>query len=283
MSPKILVYGYNGWIGSHFANLPNYFEGKSRIDNYSEVLSEILEQNPTHIVLATGKYYDRIIPNCDYLELPGKLSENITNNLVGPVFISMICLDYDIHLTYITDAEIYGGGSGEHTEKSELNHGDSQHKTIISFTNKLLQINENALIIRLSMPINNTDNPKNNLMKLLSFDMITNNNFSVRVLPSLMSCIKCLIENEIVGIFNVANPGFISHYEIIKLYHDITNNTIKNQRIITLKQLNDVVISERCLPRLDCSKLLENFPEIPDVHDALKKLFKSMPRYLKKK
>ena len=57
---KLLIYGSNGWIGSQFVEICikkqiDYYKGKSRVDNKTELLSEIDHVNPTHIISFIGR------------------------------------------------------------------------------------------------------------------------------------------------------------------------------------------------------------------------------------
>ena len=109
--PVILFYGSKGWIGSLFMDFVKkkypkikIFEGTARLDNKKNLLIEINVVNPTHIISFTGRTHGtidgKIINTIDYLEYPGKLVENINDNLYGPVNLAMICQKNKIHYTY---------------------------------------------------------------------------------------------------------------------------------------------------------------------------------------
>ncbi len=282
---KVLLYGSGGWIGGLLAKKLkemkiNLVLGKSRIEDHNSVMNEVQTVNPTHIILTTDKSSNYVISDCDYLELPDKIEENLTNNLLGPANIAKICFEFDIHLTYFTNAEIYGDNVKKgvicklHKEEDDLKTLDSKHKIVLACTNRLLSNYDNCLILRINFPIDSSDNPNNNLRKLLGYGMICNEKMSISVLPTLVNPIVKLIKNEVVGSYNLVNPGLISHVEILKLYGDS-----KKRKVVTQKELNDVVISERCFPKLNTSKILKNF-DLPNCNDALIDLFSSMPQYL---
>ena len=90
----IMVYGHKGWIGQQFINILNskklnYILGNSRVDNIDTLLQELNEQKPTHIISFIGRTHGVIdtqeFSTIDYLEQPGKLRENMCDNLYAPV------------------------------------------------------------------------------------------------------------------------------------------------------------------------------------------------------
>ena len=107
---KILVYGSQGWIGNQFISIlvengVNFVCGLSRVDNENSVLQEISEVAPTHIICFIGRTHGQIgdtkYTTIDYLEQPGKLTENIRDNLFSPLLLAEICRSRQIHFTYL--------------------------------------------------------------------------------------------------------------------------------------------------------------------------------------
>jgi dTDP-4-dehydrorhamnose reductase len=91
---KILIFGANGWIGSKVFEILcsmniDIYKSKCRADDIVMVQNEINELKPTHIMSFIGRthgtYNDTIIGTIDYLEKPGKLVENINDNLYSPL------------------------------------------------------------------------------------------------------------------------------------------------------------------------------------------------------
>jgi len=105
---KVLIYGSNGWIGGIFTtilqkNNVDFIIGNSRADNKNTLDDEILENQPTHIVSFIGRTHGKIgdkkYTTIDYLEEPGKLIENIRDNLYSPFLLSELSKKYGIHYT----------------------------------------------------------------------------------------------------------------------------------------------------------------------------------------
>ena len=91
---KIIIYGANGWIGKQFIDLlknteHEFIVGLSRVDKINDVLSELKMHNPTHVVSFIGRTHgtigNKVFNTIDYLEEPGKIIENIRDNLFSPM------------------------------------------------------------------------------------------------------------------------------------------------------------------------------------------------------
>jgi len=107
---KLLIYGSKGWIGQQFKNILdiekiNYEEGESIFDNIIDLKNEIKKINPTNIVCFIGRTHGNIgnktYTTIDYLEQPGKLYDNIRDNLFAPLNMALIAEELNIHYTYL--------------------------------------------------------------------------------------------------------------------------------------------------------------------------------------
>ena len=58
---KVLVYG-QGWIGQQFMNILNvpFEKGVSRVDSEKDVLQELLDKQPTHVISFIGRTHGKI-------------------------------------------------------------------------------------------------------------------------------------------------------------------------------------------------------------------------------
>ena len=110
MNKKILIYGSEGWIGRQFCEYLqsrqiNFIKGNSRLEDEISIENEILNVMPNNIIAFTGRTHGRIgnitYTTIDYLEQPGKLYDNLRDNLYGPLNMSMICEKLNIHFTYL--------------------------------------------------------------------------------------------------------------------------------------------------------------------------------------
>ena len=79
---NILIYGSRGWIGTQFISLLkehtiDFVIGNAR-DNYED---EIQSSGCSHVFACIGRTHGGNFTTIDYLEQPGKLKENINDNL----------------------------------------------------------------------------------------------------------------------------------------------------------------------------------------------------------
>ena len=88
---KVLVFGSKGWIGQQFLSNTTHetIQAITRPENYEDSLNEIKQVNPDCVISFLGRTYGTapngtLIPSIDYLELPGKLYENMRDNFYAP-------------------------------------------------------------------------------------------------------------------------------------------------------------------------------------------------------
>ena len=108
--PYVLLYGGNGWIGSKVYDLLvsmgiKVKKSECRADDYESIEKEINSFSPSHIMSFIGRthgvYNGETISTIDYLEKPGKLVENVRDNLYAPIILASICKKYNKHFTYL--------------------------------------------------------------------------------------------------------------------------------------------------------------------------------------
>ena len=160
---KVLVYGSKGWIGQQFIKILNeqniYFIcGKSRIDDNINLINEINDILPTHIISfigrTHGKINDKVYSTIDYLEQEGKLVENIRDNLFSPLLLAHICNEKKIHYTYLGTGCIFkfnedhpfGKEENGFDENSLPNFFGSSYSIVKGFTDRLMHLYENNIL-----------------------------------------------------------------------------------------------------------------------------------------
>ena len=282
---KILLYGYNGWIGNQLLDLLKQDPsisldlGQTRIDDIISLTAEIDRINPTHIISFTGRTHgsigDKIYTTIDYLEQPGKLVENLQDNLYGPVSLALECNRRNIHYTYLGTGCIFTD-TDSHTNFSENdipNFTGSSYSTVKGFTDRLFhQMQDTVLNLRIRMPIVGYNCPRNFITKILTYDKICSISNSMSVLPDLLPLAISLIKRNITGTINLTNPGTISHNEILELYtkHVDPTFTWKN---FTIEDQRKIIDSERSNNKLDTTLLESFFPDVPPIKDSIQHLF----------
>ena len=283
---NILVYGSNGWIGQQFLeilenNKVNYYSGKSRVDNENTLLSEINEINPTHIVSFIGRTHGRIdkivYKTIDYLEQPGKLVENVRDNLYGPLLISDICKKKNIHFTYLGTGCIFkyckdnfGKEVNGFTEESLPNFFGSSYSIVKGFTDRLMKnYNDNVLNLRIRMPITGNQNTRNFITKITTYEKICSIPNSMSVLPELLPLVVIMMKKKVTGTINLTNPGLISHNEILQMFKEIVDPSFEWKNFSQNEQ-RKILAADRSNNYLNTEKLQSMFPNVKNIKDSVR-------------
>ena len=287
---KLLIFGSRGWIGRQFCEyLDNnnilYIESDSRADNEKDVEKEINEYKPTNIVSFIGRTYGGTFNTIDYLEQPGKLVDNIRDNLYAPMILSILCERYNIHYTYMGTGCIfeYGGDEGCDAKKREddvPNFFGSSYSIVKGYTDRLQHMySNNTLNLRIRMPIVNYDHDRNFITKITKYEYVCSVANSMTVLPDMFPVIADMIKKNVVGTFNLCNKGAITHNEILELYkmHVDNNFTWKN---FSIEEQNKVLLSKRSNIELSTDKLYELYPNIPDIRTSIENCMITYSRLL---
>ena len=283
---KLLIYGSQGWIGSQFKAILDekqiiYYEGVSRVDQLDKLETEITSLQPTHIISFIGRTHGKIgnkpYTTIDYLEQEGKLVDNIRDNLFSPLSLALIAEKHQIHYTYLgtgcifnfDESHPFGDEQGGFTESEVPNFFGSSYSIVKGYTDRLMTlIAKNTLNLRIRMPITDTDHPRNFIKKITSYDKICSQPNSMTVLPILLPKIIELMRMNYTGTLNFTNPGLISHNEILNLYRDLVdpNFTWNN---FSLDEQDKILDSKRSNNCLATDKLVELFPDLPNIREAV--------------
>jgi len=288
MSENIfLLYGANGWIGSKVYNLLTemgikVIKSKCRADNYDDVENEINSiDGLTHVMSfigrTHGKYNNNIISTIDYLEKPGKLVENIKDNLYAPILLSSICKKFQIHFTYLgtgcifeyDDKHIFGNEDTGFKETDEPNFFGSSYSIVKGYTDRLMNkiFEKDVLNIRIRMPITSEINPRNFITKITNYKKICSMPNSMTVLDNLLPVMIDYALEYKTGTLNLTNPGLITHNEILELYRDIVDPTFTWENF-SVDEQNIILLSKRSNNCLDTT-LLENNKNVKNIKDAI--------------
>jgi dTDP-glucose 4,6-dehydratase len=274
---KVLVYGHAGWIGNQFVELlkknnVNHVLGIARVDDTSSLLQELDTVLPSHIVSFIGRTHgkigEKVYPTIDYLENPGKLVENVRDNLFSPISLALACKERGIHCTYLGTGCIFN-----YTDEHKFNEDDlpnffgSSYSIVKGFTDRLMH-QLCALNLRIRMPIVAEENSRNFITKILSYSKICSVPNSMSVLDELLPIVLKMMSASITGTVNLTNPGVISHNEILEMYqkHIDPGFTWKN---FSIEEQRTVIMCDRSNNCLDTSVLEKFAPEVRHIKDAV--------------
>ena len=296
---KILIYGSNGWIGTQFLeilknNNVEFIEGKSRADSEEDLLTEINKINPSHIISFIGRTHG-IIDNIkyttiDYLEQPGKLTENIRDNLYSPLLLAHICKSKNIHYTYLGTGcifkydETHPFESEENncgfTEQNKPNFFGSNYSIVKGFTDRLMNLYKDSVLnLRIRMPITGEENSRNFITKIITYKKICSIKNSMTVLPELLPFVLDMMKNKITGTMNLTNPGLISHNEILDMYKEIVDPKFEYVNF-TQEEQRKIIACDRSNNYLDTSRLEKLYPCLLNIKESVRNCLYSYKKYL---
>lgn len=276
---RLLVFGSKGWIGEQFIKyilLHNieYIETKIRADDEKGVENVIKEERPTHIVSFIGRTHGEGINTIDYLEKPGKLVDNIRDNLYAPLVLSIMCKKYNIHLTYLGTGCIFTAEDPSlvnFDEDDKPNFFGSSYSIVKGFTDRLQHMfDDTTLNLRIRMPIANHNHPRNFITKITKYDKICSIANSMTVLDDMYPIMLDMMKNNIKGTFNMVNSGIISHNEILEIYKEIVDPEFIWTNF-SLEEQDKILMSKRSNTQLNTNKLYSLYPNIPDIHTSVRR------------
>jgi dTDP-4-dehydrorhamnose reductase len=271
---KVLIYGSKGWIGKQLVELfkahnITYYIGKSRLENYENLLCELKDKkqilNITHVISATGRthgiYNDIAYNTIDYLEMPGKLRDNMRDNYVGPVNLAEITDKMGIHYTYFGTGCIFTYDNVHtidnqvgFTEEDNPNFFGSSYSIIKGHTDIKMKQFKNTLNLRIRMPIIGKHHTRNFITKITNYEKICSIPNSMTILDELLPIILHMMENNVNGTYNMTNPGIIEHNEILELYKNYIDNLLLWTNFDIIEQSN-ILKSARSNNFLNTDKL----------------------------
>ena len=297
---KLLVYGHAGWIGNQFLKLLqkekekekqiinafNFVLGKSRVDDTPALCKELDEVAPSHVISFIGRTHGTIgstkYTTIDYLEQPGKLVENIKDNLFSPISLALECKERNIHYTYLGTGCIFSyknmeADKGFH-EDDVPNFFGSGYSVVKGFTDRLMhQLSGNVLNLRIRMPIVASESPRNFITKIVNYSKVCSVPNSMSVLDELLPIVIKMLRSRLVGTINLTNPGVISHNEILEMYqkHVDPQFTWNN---FSVEEQRKILACDRSNNCLDTTALETFAPEVRCIKDAVEDTIKNYKR-----
>jgi len=276
---KILFFGSKGWIGKQFGFFLNkngitYISTDVRADDEKAVEEEIKLYSPTHIISFIGRTHGGEYNTIDYLELSGKLKDNIRDNLYSPLVLSILCERYNIHYTYLGTGCIFSSDDPTTTSIDDdalPNFFGSSYSTVKGFTDRLQHMySKNTLNLRIRMPIVNYEHNRNFLSKIFKYEKICSMPNSMTVLEDMFPVIMDMMIKNTTGTFNLVNKGVITHNEILEMYKEHIDPSFvwKN---FSVEEQNTVLLSKRSNTQLSNDKLYSLYPDIPDIKTSVEK------------
>jgi len=260
---KVLVFGANGWIGQQFCTNTTHevIAATTRPENRQECYEEIKKQHPDAVLSLLGRTHGTapdgtFLPTIDYLELPGKLHENMRDNLFAPYNLASICQELGIHFIYLGTGCIYTYTADKKifTEEDVPNFFGSSYSTVKGYVDQMLRHFPSTLQLRIRMPISKLVSHRNLIDKLVKYPNICSIPNSMTVLDDMWPIIDKMIEVREVGVYNMTNPGVTEHNWILEQYKTYLepNHT---WNVVSYEQQMKYIKADRSNNEMDTSQL----------------------------
>lgn len=284
-----LVWGSLGWIGGQFkavllAKGWTVIDAHSRADDREAVRAELEVSQATHIVSLIGRTHGPGFTTIDYLEQKGKLLENMTDNMYGPLVLAGVAKEKGLHMMYMGTGCIFeydeshpclaGSNPYGFTEEDKPNFFGSAYSTVKGFTDRLMaeQFADTVLNVRIRMPISAVDGPRNFISKIISYTKICSIPNSMTVLDDILPILADCMKQGVKGALNAVNPGVIDHSTILTWYRDLQNSGHSWQEITNDTLVDTCVKGARSNNALDTDRIQELFPTIPTIGDSVRRI-----------
>lgn len=267
----VLLWGGKGWIGSQFKKIlleKNWvvLDAKSRADNRQAAMAEIEQSSATHIACLIGRTHGEGFSTIDYLEQPGKLKENVNDNLYAPIVLADLAKERGIHMLYMGTGCIFEYDKTPFTETDQPNFFGSSYSIVKGFTDRLMANYPNVLNVRIRMPISSVAGPRNFISKIISYPKICSIPNSMTVLDDILPLLAEYMNDGIVGTLNAVNPGVIDHSTILKWYKELQNPTHEWEEVETLE-----LGSGRSNNELDTTRI-QSLSFVPNIQDSVRQI-----------
>jgi len=303
MAMKILVVGQKGWIGGQMCGVLDAADGvewvgaSARPNDKAAFEEEIKQVKPTHVMSFIGRTHGttedgKVYTTIDYLEQPGKIRENVRDNLFSPLVMAMLAKKYNFHLTYLGTGCIfkfdekhpYGNEETGFTESSLPNFFGSSYSTVKGYTDELMHMLDEVLDVpvlnlRIRMPIVGRHNGRNFITKIAKYEYICSMPNSMTVLEECLPAALKMAKEGVRGTVNLTNPGLISHNEILEMYKDICDPNFTWKNFNQEEQLK-ILAADRSNNCLDTDRLAKLCPEVSPIKKGVEEALKGIRKYM---
>ena len=295
-SNTFLIFGANGWIGKQVIDYLStqgilFIKAVARANDTESIIQE-LNANPqiTHIMSFIGRthgtYEGQKITTIDYLEKPGKLVDNVNDNLYSPLNLALLCKERGLHFTYLGTGCIFeydeehpfGQEVNGFTEQSRPNFFGSGYSVVKGFTDQLMnnQIFEDTVLnLRIRMPITDEVNERNFITKITTYQKVCSIPNSMTVLNDMIPVMVRLAQKHICGPVNLTNPGLISHNEILGMYKELVDSNFSWTNF-SVEEQNQILASKRSNNYLDTNVLEKLEPTVKPIKESVRSILISM-------
>lgn len=248
---KILIIG-NGYLGQEFnKHFSDSVMSEVMIEKEDDVTREI-EKAKCEWVFNCAGITGR--PNIDWCE--DNKQETFDGNVLLPLMIARACQKAGVKMMHLGSGCVYSGdnrGRG-FSEEDAPNFAGSFYSKTKAMSEDMLK-DYDVLQLRLRMPIDSDiTSERNFIAKITKYDKVIDVKNSMTIVDDLLKATEVLTSRNRKGIYNMVNPGPMTHSEILDLYKKIVDPKFKYE-IMTVDEMHKMTKAERSNCVLSCEKL----------------------------
>jgi len=288
--PMYVVFGRTGWIGGEVGRLlqargADFCFAECRLQERENVAALLRRTHATHVINCAGVTGR---PNVDWCE--DHQVETIRANVIGCLTLADICETMDIHMTNFATGCIfhYDETHPMYPDRDEklvakdrsllFNENDcgnfkgSYYSKTKGYVEDMLRAYQNVLTLRVRMPIDAEilTNKRNFIYKIAHYNKVVDIPNSMTVLPELLPFALDMADKKKSGIYNFANPGGISHNQVLELYKMYIDPEFTWNNF-TIEEQAEVIKAGRSNVELDPTKFWAEAPDMLPIRDSLVK------------
>lgn len=231
MTMNYLIFGRNSWLGQKIANTltksgHTVLISQVDITNLADVRQEIKAHNVDAVINSAGRAGN---PNIDWCE--DHKAETLASNTVGPINILTACLESGKYMVHLGSGCIFDNAGYDTPVTEETKASPPSFYSYTKFWADEVLKNFPVLILRLRMPSDADINPRNLITKLSKYPKIIDVQNSMTVVDDFLVAFQQLTDKRKIGIYNIVNPGVITHKEIMAMYTELVDQTHKYEMI----------------------------------------------------
>lgn len=218
MASKILILG-RGFIGTR---LQEYFQCPAdarKIHSFADASVPIERYRPRILINCIGSTGENNVDDCEK-----DVDNTLWANTFVPIMLADLAYRRKLKLVHISSGCIYHYDFLKNNPLTEAAPPDFHDlfysRSKIYSENALLSMTtcENALIVRIRVPLDNRKNPRNLLDKLIRFRRVIDVPNSVTYIPDFLKAMAHLIKKDCRGIYNVVNTGPLRYPQLMEAY-----------------------------------------------------------------
>lgn len=292
----IVIFG-GGWLAN---KLKDFYSSQERLQSHGvyilnaditdrPVVEKLLDEfRPSVVINAAGKPSGG--NNIDWcVANQANRMTTYRSNVLGPQVLAQSCLFRGIYFVHLSSGCIFDGpspGSNGWTEEdvplpvSFYSWMKVLGEDLIEETKQKLD-QGSVLVLRLRLPVDGLPHPRNLITKVTKPKRLLNFDNSVTVVSDFVTATTQLITQRATGTYHVANPGFVSHREIIGWYREFVNPNHECEFVSADELYSDLSLVDRrsnCI--LDSTKLQRAGIVLPDAKTAVRRCLKEYAQHL---